>query len=352
MKDYLIIGHGLAGAVLAHSLTEKNHSVMVIDQPNENHSSTVAAGLYNPITGRQMVKTWLADEIFSMLEPFYRKLEQHLDAIFLQAIGIYRPFVNQEEQNDWDIKQSDEKFSPFISFIRKKHHPEYQLDDPFGGIQLKPAGFLQIPKLLQSSKEKLLHQASYLEEEYDETRLVVASNHVEYNGETYRKLIYANGTRALNTNLFGWVPLRPVKGEILRGKLDKPLKTILNRGVFILPTDTGLVRIGSNYQHHFEDILPSDKGQEEITRKLESLLHEPIEIVDSVAGVRPATKDRRPIIGKHPEYEHIYLFNGFGSKGVSLIPFFTDKFLTYLSDETPLMEEVNITRYYKAYPSK
>ncbi|UXP33253.1 FAD-binding oxidoreductase [Reichenbachiella agarivorans] len=352
LKDYLIIGHGLAGAVLSQQLLEKQQQITVLDLPTSNHSSSVAAGLYNPVTGRKMVKTWMADELFPVIEPFYRQLEQHLNSSFLLDIGIYRPFVSFEEQNDWDAKQSDDKYTPFIKSIRKKNLDSVSLHDPFGGIHLNHAGFVKIPQLLRASRAALI-QAHVCEEKYfDQSQLKIKSDHITYENIAYRRLIFCNGIEALQTELFGWLPMHPVKGEILKAKMGKKITTILNRGVFILPLDHEHVRIGSNYQNHFDNILPTEKGKEEILQRLNGVLNEPVTIVDSTAGVRPATKDRRPIIGKHPEYEHIYIFNGFGSKGVSLIPYFSKQFMTYLETENGLIHDVNVSRYYKAYNSR
>ena len=73
--DYIIVGQGLAGSALAVRLMELKKKILVIDQPARNTSSQIAAGLFNPITGRKMVKTWLADKLFPALHAHYRAVE-------------------------------------------------------------------------------------------------------------------------------------------------------------------------------------------------------------------------------------------------------------------------------------
>jgi glycine oxidase len=92
--DYLIIGQGLAGTVLAYQLQKLGRKVAIIDEGVDNTSSRVAAGLANPFTGPKMVKSWKAELLFPYLEQFYKELEaKNRSKIFyikstLQAVWI------------------------------------------------------------------------------------------------------------------------------------------------------------------------------------------------------------------------------------------------------------------------
>ncbi|WP_162555934.1 NAD(P)/FAD-dependent oxidoreductase [Reichenbachiella versicolor] len=349
MKDFLIVGHGIAGAVLSNLLIEKGKAIDVLDEPNKNISSMVAAGLYNPITGRRMVKTWMADSLFPSMLETYRRLEKVLSSQFLHDIGIYRPFVDIAEQNDWDAKRSDDKFAQFIEDVARDSVSEIDLNDPHGGLHLAQSGYLDIPALLLASSERLKALNSYSEENFEEDKLEIGDDTVFYKGTEYGRVIYCNGLRAQESKHFGWLPFRPVKGDVMIMSGEKDLKKIYNRGIFILPRKNREVKVGSTYQNHFESIEPTEKGQNELLEKLSALCHESFERKEALAGVRPATKDRRPLIGKHPEYGQFYLFNGFGSKGVSLVPYFAHDLLSHLIHGTEINEDVNLNRYLKEY---
>ena len=71
--DYIIVGQGLAGATLALQLLKREKKIMVIDRPDLNRASRVAAGLFNPVTGQNCVRTWRADKLFPYLHKFYRE---------------------------------------------------------------------------------------------------------------------------------------------------------------------------------------------------------------------------------------------------------------------------------------
>ena len=80
--DYIIVGQGLAGSSVAMHLLEWNKTIMVFDDPHPNSASKVAAGLFNPITGKNMVKTWLADETFTYLHHYYASIESKTGSKF------------------------------------------------------------------------------------------------------------------------------------------------------------------------------------------------------------------------------------------------------------------------------
>jgi glycine/D-amino acid oxidase-like deaminating enzyme len=58
--------------------------------------------------------------------------------------------------------------------------------------------------------------------------------------------------------------------------------------------------------------------------------------------------DRKPVIGLLPENPQIGIFNGLGSKGVLLGPYFAHQFAGYLiGNSENIHPEVDIKRYFK-----
>ena len=56
MYDFLIIGQGIAGTLLAEELLANQQSVFIIDKYHPNSSSNIATGIVNTITGRKLVQ--------------------------------------------------------------------------------------------------------------------------------------------------------------------------------------------------------------------------------------------------------------------------------------------------------
>ena len=342
--DFLLIGQGLAGTVMSFRLLEAGAKVMVIDQPTANLSSRVAAGLYNPITGKKMVKTWNADLLFPEIEPLYLRMESLLSSKFLFPKNIYRPFLTIEEQNEWMGKSGEPGFQDYFEKILTK--PFYtEVKNPFGGIMLKNSGYLNINKLLDDYSDYLKREGLLWEEKFEEDHLELKKEGVAYKGLSAKGIVYCNGLGAMQSRFFRQLSFAPVKGEILDVKQGFSPNEIINRGVFRISLPNGLHRVGSTYTKDDLELGTTERSKREILEKLEKLLFEPIEeVINHRYGIRPATRDRNPFIGKHTEYKSVYIFNGFGAKGVSLIPYYSKKMVEMLIHGRELEKDVNIKR--------
>lgn len=347
--DYLIIGQGIAGSVLSFKLMQEGCSVRVLAKKGLTTSSEVAAGLFNPVTGRRMVKTWLADELFAEIKPLYRKMEALTGEEFLHELPIYRPFVDQAEQNDWAARQADPPFKTYIQEVFDK--PQYQpwVKNPYGGLLLRQTGWLDIPRMLKAWQSYLSAQGCLQEEVFDEKYLELQEENVLYKGLTARKLIYCNGNNVLKSPFWDWVPLQPVKGEILYLKSAVSLHQIINRGVFLLPLGEGIYKVGSTYEHDKLHLEPTEEARQEMLRRLAELVEMPLEVMRQEAGIRPASKDRRPLLGLHPQHKTLIIFNGLGTKGVSLAPYCAGVLADHLLEQKEISAEVNINRFFSLY---
>ena len=343
--DYIIVGQGLAGSCLALELKAKGKKIMVYNTSEGNSSSRVAGGLINPITGRKMVLTWKAKQLFAYLEEFYKSAELTLEASFFNQIPIYRPFISIEEQNEWQGKSVDPEFKPFIKEVLTKSEAEGVVNNPFGGLVLNRSGFLDTNSFLDSTRNWLNSEGRLLNEKFDVNSLNFIQNGVVYKGIEARRVVFCDGVEGVNNPYFSEVKYRPVKGEILKIKIDPVLNKVYNRGVFVMPREEHHT-VGSNYNHKDLSWETTERGKKEVEEKLKALLVKPYKIVDHIAGVRPSVSDRRPVLGRSKAKDQLIIFNGLGTKGVSLAPFFANQLANWLCDGQEIDKEVNVNRYY------
>lgn len=346
--DYIIVGQGLAGSCLAFHLGQLGQKVLIIDEQKDNTSSKVAAGLYNPVTGRKMVLTWKAHLLFEYLNEFYRNIERKLSESFLFDTTIYRPFVSLEEQNEWMGKSADENHLPFIKKLHSSTTFGQHLKDDFGGLALKNCGYLDISQFLSASEKYFKNRGILLNEVFDYNCLELGKI-VTYKRFNAKKIIFCTGTEATTSTFFNWLPFSLVKGEVLEIIPKINFEQIYNRGVFIMPRRDKKYIVGATYDTKDLTYNITEKARNTLIEKLEVIFKSDYNISGQRAGIRPATKDRKPFVGMHPELDKIGIFNGLGAKGVTLAPYFAKQFSEYLVNGKDVDNEVNVSRYYSLY---
>jgi glycine/D-amino acid oxidase-like deaminating enzyme len=348
--DYIIVGQGIAGTVLSYTLLQQGKRVVVIDKGTLSSSSKVAAGIFNPITGKRLAKTWQADLLFPFLQQFYRQMENVLGIQILYLKNIYHPFISIEEQNSWIAKSSSPQLAGYIH--TQINHAVYAagIHNPFGGIEITQAGYVDVVAMLEAYKVYLQQQDIYIEDTFAYQDIRIGKNNVHWNGIQARKILFCEGTYTDNNPYFNWLPYNFVKGELLVVRIKGlQMKQIVNRGIFILPLGEDVYKVGATYQ--WDDLHPqtTQQARGELTEKLTQLIELPFEIVDHQAGIRPASLDRRPYIGLHPEIEALGIFNGLGTKGISIAPFYARHFYEHLEKGKELEKEAHINRYFPLY---
>ncbi len=356
MLDYLIIGQGIAGTTLAETLLNHQKTVLVVNDETGFSSSQVAAGIFNPLTGKKLHKTWLADSLFPFLEKFYTDLEKKLNTKFFHKKAIYRPFRGIDEQNEWLLRASLPEYEHYLDNNPDNQNNNYQNDsyqnyikNPFGGIATKQAGYVDLPTLLRAYKTFLVEKNAYINTNFLYEDVIFEADKVIWKEFSAKKIIFCEGVKATKNPFLEHLPFSPVKGEILEIKLlqdnNKNINyspNIINLGVSLVPIQQNqTIRVASTYSWQPLDWEISAKATQELTEKAAQILSVPFEVVGQVAGVRPATKNRRPIVGLHHKNALIGVFNGLGSKGVSLAPYLAHCFYEFLEENIPLPNEIN-----------
>lgn len=343
--DFLIVGQGVAGSVLAWTLDQRGCTVLLADDPGLPSASAAAAGIVNPLTGRKLVRTWKADELFPFLHQYYTQVEQTLGVHFFRPTTIYRPFRSAAERADYLTLTNDPAVWPYVS--QQVNDQKYSgfINNPVGGLEVTQAGWLDLTEFCRVIKGYFIRKNQYFEGKVTPDDLFIRDQDVRWKDISIGRVIFCDGVQARDNTLFSWLPYNPVKGQLLTAVAEAyHIKEIVNQGVFILPIRNGLIKIGATYSWHDLDWQTTDDGRSFLETKVSTLLTVPYRVVAQQAGIRPSTKDRRPFIGLHPSHPRIGIFGGMGTKGVSLSPYLAEQLARHLLDGEELEPETNIDR--------
>jgi len=344
--DFLIIGQGIAGTCIGITLEKAGKSFHLVNSGSLQSSSSVAAGLMHPITGRRIVKSWLCDELFPFAQHFYRECEAATGQHFYHQMDCLEMVPTVKMLNDWMNRTADESIANYVEEDHDKSVEPF-LQQHHGRFRIKQGGWLDLSVFNTCYRDQWIKRGIYFQKEFLVSDLSQEDEYLGYNGFEYQGIIFCEGWHAIESKLWNWLPFEPVKGEILTVRIPNfPDKDIIVNGIFIIPLGNDCFRVGSTYDRENIDCTMTPSALEELSNKLKQTITCPFEIIEHKAGVRPAAKDRKPVLGTHPENKRFHLFNGLGSKGSTLGPYFAQHLVSHLIQGTELMEVVDIKKYY------
>ena len=345
--DYLIVGQGLAGSLLAFEFIQSDQSFFVLDNPKQPKATDVAAGIINPVVFRRMTKSWKIDELLPHLLKTYSELENFLGVKLFYPLQI-KKILGKDEGDLWQKKYVDNKLSDQIDQqVDRQRYPFIKAE--FGTGTVIQSGRVDLKLLVEKMKYYLQEQQLIRHERFDFDQLQIEDEEINYRQITAKKIIFCEGHAASQNPYFKDIRFKHTKGEVLRVQTEKYNQNfILNKAIFLMPEGNQYYRLGATYDWDDLSTQTTVKAQEELQEKLVKVFTDQYRIVDHQAGIRPTTHDRRPVIGLHPKHKQIGIFNGLGSKGSMLGPYFANQFCNFLmGKETQLHPEVEINRYFR-----
>ncbi len=348
MHDYLIVGLGLAGIALCETLEEHGKRFLVISDHSQA-SSVVAAGLYNPVVLKRFNLAWNADGQLKTALPFYSKLEKKLKTPLDYKIPLLRRFASIEEQNLWFEAADKPALSPFMS-LQLLENSNPNIEAPFGYGQVLHTGRVDTNMLVKAYAAYLAKSKRIMDTTFDFNELVANNEFIEYKGLKAKQIVFASGFGLKKNPYFNYLPLQGTKGELLTIHAPELKENhIIKASVFCIPLGEDRYRVGATYKWKDKTNVPTEEARLELQEKLEVFLKCRYELREHVAAVRPTVADRRPLVGKQPEYKNIYVLNGLGSRGVLIAPYASIQLFNHIEHQKPLNKDLDIARYAAKY---
>ena len=333
----LVVGQGVAGAIMALTLSRAGIETWITDQPRSGNASSLAAGVVNPVTGKRYVLSWHFHQFFPFAKQFYQQLEADTGKKIWYDYPILRLLGSPLEWNEWNLRAAKPEFSGWMSTTERAGKWANLLQPGFHFGWLEQAGRADFSVLTQLSKN--LHPTS--------TADWMSAAEVEASLGLFDKIILCEGAFAVAQPFFPQIAWNPAKGERLLIRLEQSEKmdTMLKKQIIIAPFGADLFWAGANYDWNLADPHPTEAGRAFLTNEIQTMVKCPFSVEAHDAGIRPVTKDRRPVIGWSLKNPKIGIFNGLGSKGALLAPYWANHFLQHILEANPIDPAVDVQRF-------
>jgi glycine/D-amino acid oxidase-like deaminating enzyme len=343
----LVVGQGVAGSLVSWQLIKLGVPFKLIDKGLAHSASSASAGIVNPVTGRRVVKSWMIDKLLPYAKNCYTEIEEFLSIKLLHEQEIMRSLFSIKEENLWLSKGQQEEYEDYIDDKIQQEDLAGFLREPISIVKIHKSFRVDLSLFLHTLRIKLAQQDLLIEDTFNHESLEVEDDKIRYQREDYKAVIFCEGWNVKTNPWFKDLPLALNKGEALSVEIKEcELNTMLKHRLFFVPQGKDKYWVGSNYQWDFEDDQPSEIMQSQLQNKLESVISKKFKVLKNLAGIRPSTDQRRPILGTHPKYSNLYIFNGMGTKGTSLAPYWSNQLVQHIISGKSLPKEVDVRTFY------
>lgn len=349
--DFLIVGHGLAGGLLAWRLRQAGATVNVAEGHCAGAAGPVAPGLLNPLASRKLKPVWKLDTLLPELRAMLDQLQGELGQVLFHEVPMIR-VLKSEAQADWLQERLKEGSDAYIKEVLSPWMLGPGVLDPYGSFITQETGWLEISSLLQALRELLVEDGCCQQREVYAQDIKWQANGGRLGEAAYGHIVFAEGWRVRANPLWHWLPWNPAIGELIELELvGEPFirpqwqDYILNGTKWLIPMGGRTYRSGATYGWEELESGPTAAGRNEILLGLTGLVSAHFQVTGQFAGVRPVLADYRPVIGRHPEHRAAVLINGLGSKGVLFSGWVTKCLADYLISGEEIPAEISIERF-------
>lgn len=342
--EYIIVGLGIAGISFCEQLRRNNKSFVVFDS-GETSSTLVSGGVFNPLVLKRFTKCWNADNFLEYAIPFYERLSLDLQSEVFSKTPILRILSGIEEQNNWIVASDKKSMSPYMlqDYI-ENDNPNIMASYGYGKVL--STGQVDPKKMKKLYSEILLIAKNLYIETFDYDQVIESKGQIGYKGIQAKNLVFSEGAAAIKNPYFPKDFLIGNKGEyIIIKSPDLKLKEILKGPLFVIPLGDSLYKIGATFSNNNVSLNTTISAKEELLEKLEYMIRCDYIVVDQIAGIRPTSRDRRPLIGKLTADSKIAFMNGLGTRGILMAPLLGKMLYENLENNTPFPNEINIVRF-------
>ena len=339
--DFIIIGQGIAGTVLAYELLKRKKKILVIDKFQKNTSSRIALGIYNPLVLKWFTKSWMAELQLKVLVSFLNDFQKDFNVKINHQDNIYKMLDTNYVVNNWNEKQSSPNRKDFMS---SKLQYLDGVQHPFGTVL--NSGWVDTSLMLKTFRSHLIKNNLVIDEYFTSDDLKFEKKAIEYKNFSSKYIVFCEGSNVNTNPFFKNLKFKMTKGEIIHFKSsDLKLNNVTHSGIITIPISKDIYYSGATFNWDIKDLTPTETAKNEIIEKVKKMKSFSYTLIDQKVAIRPSTEDRRPIIGNHRKYKNVYLMNGLGSRGILLSPYLANELCFNILENKKINSEISVDRF-------
>ncbi len=255
---------------------------------------------------------------------------------------IHRIFHDEKEQQLWLKKSSNDDL---FHFLDKNFTHLNILKNDFNSGKVNQSARLDVNGFFTGLFDFLENRQQIIREKFIYSD-INTSDHT-YKNFNYKHIVFCEGMEVKNNPFFSGIPVVPNKGHHIKVKLSQalPENITIKKKHFLFPIDDEKYFYGGTYDREQLHQEVDSSAVEQLINGLKEFYPYDFSIEEVNFGFRPTVKDRRPIIGRHPEHSNMYVFNGLGARGILNGCFFSGSLYEYIENAIALHQEVSLERF-------
>ncbi len=362
--DTIIIGAGIAGATIAHTLTKQNQKVLVLDKNGIASGGSGAAGAFvSPKIGKGSALQTLTNEAFTYAKAFYLAI----CPTFFHQTGVIRiPKDEVDAQKFSEYKKFND--TAYETYTKEKLQ-SLGIDVGFDSFYFADAGDCDAPQAC----EYLLKDIEVMT--FDVVELIHEENVWSIVGRGVlsptikaKNIILATGYESNLADL-RYMGIRGTWGT--RGDFSSKLglHVSMHQSMSVGANVDGIIKLGATHEKMVKDVVPcSDEQALSLKEKASGLIDtSDLELVETYCGMRAGSKDYFPLVGRvidvpymletypaivrgaKPELvyvDNLYVLNGLGGRGFVFAPLMAKLLAEHIVEGKEIDKRVNPDRLF------
>ena len=329
--DTIIIGAGIAGASIAHALTQQHQKVLVLDKKGIASGGSGAAGAFvSPKIGKGSPLQRLTNEAFSFAKAFYLSTCPE----YFHQTGVVR--IPKDEVDAVKFSEYEAYHDNVYENYTKEALQALGINVEFDSFFFPEAGdcdALEVCSFLLKEIEVVRYEVTELTQEegvwsvgkYRAENIVLSTGYESYLADL--RYMGIKGT---------WGTRGDFSSELaLKVSMHQSMSVGANRG--------GIIKLGATHEKGVKEVVPCKKAQALSLKEQASRLIDTsdLELEKLFCGMRAGSKDYFPLVGRvidvpcmlerypkirrgaKPELiyrDNLYVLNGLGGRGFVFAP--------------------------------